>query len=110
MAADVNTQFGSRLRDLRKSKGLTQEQLAEKAGLHYKFIGRVERGTDIKLSNIAKLANGLDISVSKLMSHCFPKISFSKEKEELLNRFFDILERLEEAKVNKILEFIDEIL
>ncbi len=36
--------FSGKLRELRKMKGLTQEELAERAGLHWKFIGEVERG------------------------------------------------------------------
>lgn len=35
---------GSRIRELRKAKGWTQEQLAEAASLHYSYIGGLERG------------------------------------------------------------------
>lgn len=36
---------GNRIRELRKAKGWTQEQLAEAASLHYSYIGGVERET-----------------------------------------------------------------
>ena len=36
--------LGKRLREYRRSRGVTQEQLAEKAGVSYEWLGRVERG------------------------------------------------------------------
>lgn len=37
-------QFGSRIRELRKNKGLSQENLAELTGFHRTYIGMIERG------------------------------------------------------------------
>ncbi|MET1168220.1 helix-turn-helix transcriptional regulator, partial [Bacillus velezensis] len=51
---------GNRIRELRKAKGWTQEQLAEAAGLHYSYIGGVERGDrNISLETLEKIINGL---------------------------------------------------
>lgn len=36
--------LGDNLQTLRKERGLTQEQVAEKTGLHVSFVGRIERG------------------------------------------------------------------
>lgn len=41
---NVNKALGSTIRELRKSQGLSQEKLAEKAGLHRTYIGALERG------------------------------------------------------------------
>lgn len=38
--------LGRRVKELRKRKALTQEQLAERAGLDVKFVGSIERGTE----------------------------------------------------------------
>ncbi|AIQ21312.1 transcriptional regulator [Paenibacillus sp. FSL H7-0357] len=47
---------GSRIRELRKAKGWTQEQLAEAASLHYSYIGGVERGDrNISLETLEKI-------------------------------------------------------
>jgi transcriptional regulator with XRE-family HTH domain len=60
--------FGKRLRELRHSSGLTQEALAERAGLPHTHISAMERG--IKLPNlltILRLAVALDCKVAKLV-------------------------------------------
>lgn len=45
---------------LRKAKGWTQEQLAEAAGLHYSYIGGIERGDrNISLETLEKIITGL---------------------------------------------------
>jgi transcriptional regulator with XRE-family HTH domain len=52
--------FGKRIRELRLAKGLTQERLAERAGLHPTYIGGIERGErNVGLDNIFKLARAL---------------------------------------------------
>jgi transcriptional regulator with XRE-family HTH domain len=59
--------FGDRVRELRKEKGLSQEELADKAGLHRTYIGMIERGEkNITLTNIEKIAKALDVDIKKL--------------------------------------------
>lgn len=58
--------FGQRLRELRKAKRLSQEQLAEIAGVHRTYIGMIERAEkNITLRNIAKIANALDVCIKE---------------------------------------------
>ena len=55
--------FGARLRELRDAAGMTQEALASAAGLHWTYVGQVERGQrNISLKNIVRLARGLGVS------------------------------------------------
>jgi transcriptional regulator with XRE-family HTH domain len=52
----------------RKRLGLTQEELAYRAGLHPVEVGRAERGVrDLRLSTVAKLAAGLGVPAMKLL-------------------------------------------
>ena len=61
--------FGERVRELRKEKGLSQEQLAFKANLHRTYIGMIERAEkNITLINIEKLAKALEVKVRELFS------------------------------------------
>jgi len=60
---------GSRIRELRRARGLTQESLGERAGLSYKFIGEVERGmANPTLDTLAGIATALDVDVPELVS------------------------------------------
>ncbi|MCT7955990.1 helix-turn-helix domain-containing protein [Laspinema palackyanum] len=60
--------FGDRVRMLRKSQNLSQEQLAERSGLHRNYIGGIERGErNMALLNILRLAKALGVTPSELM-------------------------------------------
>jgi len=69
MSQSIKSNFGDRLRKLRKKYGLTQQQLAELADLDYKHIQRLESRdpTDVKLTTIEKLAKAFKITSSKLL-------------------------------------------
>lgn len=59
--------FGKRVQKLRKTKGISQEELASLAGVHRTYIGMIERAEkNITLCNIEKIANALNISISDL--------------------------------------------
>lgn len=60
--------FGKKLREWRKRRGLSQEELAEKSHLHRNYVSDVERGTrNISLLNILALARALKVKPSKLL-------------------------------------------
>ena len=57
-----------RIKQLRKEKGMTQEQLAERADLTSEAVTRVERGVRMPtLKTLGKLAHGLGVSPAKLV-------------------------------------------
>ncbi|OJV29301.1 MAG: transcriptional regulator [Bacteroidetes bacterium 37-13] len=59
--------FGDKVRELRKEKGLSQEELSFKADLHRTYIGMIERAEkNITLTNIEKIAKALDVKVKDL--------------------------------------------
>lgn len=68
MKKNILVKFGSHVRDLRRKKGFSQEELANKADLHRTYIGMIERAEkNITLVNIEKIATALDISINKLL-------------------------------------------
>ena len=64
---DLLIRFGDRVREVRKSKGISQEELASRANLHRTYIGMIERAEkNITLLNIGRIASALDIEISEL--------------------------------------------
>jgi transcriptional regulator with XRE-family HTH domain len=65
---EILVQFGDRVREIRKQKGLSQEELSFKANLHRTYIGMIERAEkNITLLNIEKIANALEVDISDLL-------------------------------------------
>lgn len=64
---NILIKFGERVREIRKEKGLSQEELAHKADLHRTYIGMIERAEkNITLLNIEKIASALEVNIKKL--------------------------------------------
>ena len=60
--------FGKRIREVRKSKGISQERLAEMAGIDRSYMGNVERGEkNITLKKAYELCDALDIKIQDLV-------------------------------------------
>ena len=71
-SADPTTipiRFGATVRRLRERRGWSQEELADRAGLHRTYVGGIERGErNVSLVNIGRIALALDTSLAQLMS------------------------------------------
>ena len=64
---DIRAKFGKHLRKIREGKGLTQEGLADLAGMHFTYIGQIERGKrNPSLINLERVAKALKIDAGKL--------------------------------------------
>lgn len=64
---DVRERFGFAVKTRREELGMTQEDLAHKAGIHRTYLSDVERGTrNLSLVNIERLAEALAISMAEL--------------------------------------------
>ena len=60
--------LGKRVKQQRKLAQMTQEKLAERAGISFAFVGHIERGTrKASLETLVKLANALKISPNILL-------------------------------------------
>lgn len=65
----INLRFAKALKELRAAHGLTQEELAEKSGIDYKYLQKLEsqNPSSPTLSTLEKLANGLEMSIEELL-------------------------------------------
>jgi len=55
--------FGEIIKNRRKELKLSQNELAERIGKQRPYISRIENGEDIRISNLALVANALDLSI-----------------------------------------------
>lgn len=78
---------GQRIREYRKQKNWTQEQLAEAASLHYSYIGGIERGDrNISLETLEKIAAALDIPAGDLL-----RLEVVLDKQQLLDEHMKLV-------------------
>jgi transcriptional regulator with XRE-family HTH domain len=65
---NILIKFGEKVREIRKEKKLSQEELSFKADLHRTYIGMIERAEkNITLVNIEKIANALEVDIHELL-------------------------------------------
>jgi len=88
--------IGERMRAYRAKAGMSQETLAERAGLHSTYIGQLERGEkNATIESLEKIARVLNVSFEALFSHivsgtaengaaeqCYSLIATQSEKEQ----------------------------
>ncbi len=90
--------FGNRVRDLRKERKLSQEELGERANLHYTHIGLIERGQcNPSLKNIEKIAKGLKVDISEL---------FTNKKEQARNEIVKLLKNKSTKDIEKLSKIV----
>jgi transcriptional regulator with XRE-family HTH domain len=65
---DITVQVGFRIRLLREARGLSQEKLAELAGLHRVYVGQVERGEKCPtIITLDKIAGAMGVEIADLV-------------------------------------------
>lgn len=64
----INKKVGRRIRQIRKTQKMSQEELAEKAKIHRTYMGKIERGeSNPPLHTLEKIAKKLRVHVSDLL-------------------------------------------
>ena len=94
-------EVGNNIKTIRKSKGLTQAQLAEKINVDSKYISRLETGSSIaSLSTILKLANVLDVETKVLFTF------ENKKKNIILKRINKELLKINSKELDALYQII----
>lgn len=70
METDIRLQLSKRIRQLRKKCGYTQQELAEKIGIDYKHLQRLEGNSPpaVRIDTLEKIAKVFDMSCSDLLN------------------------------------------
>lgn len=74
---DIKIKFGLRLRELRKARNISQEELMAATGIHRTYLSEVERGIrNISIVNVEKIARALNVDAMEMFD--FRKVSSSR--------------------------------
>jgi XRE family aerobic/anaerobic benzoate catabolism transcriptional regulator len=97
---------GHRIRELRLAQRMTQQVLAEKAGLNDKHLGVIERsGRDLALSTMRRIADALDVPVAVLLGEP------DKDDQVIIKRLVrEVLSAQEPETIRKLRVFLEQIL
>lgn len=90
--------FGADVRRLRKARGLSLEQLAEKAGLSTNYIATLEtKPRDPSLSTLRRIARALQVPISELVKEKASAVS--PAALEVARQFDRLPERVQDGMV-----------
>jgi transcriptional regulator with XRE-family HTH domain len=83
--------LGARIRELRKKAGLSQEDVADKAGLNPNYIGRVERGEiNVTVDTLFKIAVSLNVGVDEFFGQPPYQGARTKLQAEVASVLFEL--------------------
>ncbi len=105
--SSLSIEIGRRIRSYRLQSNLSQEELAEKCGLHPTYIGQVERGEkNATIESINKIAIGLSVSLSTL----FEKVNTSENGNNYPIQAYNLMLSVTPANQKRLMEILNAIL
>lgn len=94
--------FGKRLKELRELRNLSQEQLAEKIGVEYQSISRIETGLYFtNYDNLLKISKALNVQLKDLFDYSEEKLT----KKDFIKLILDKLNTYSEKNLEAIYKF-----
>lgn len=109
MNNDILMLVGEKIREIRKERGLTQEQLGEMADFTHSYIGRIERGQkNISLQNLDRIASVLNVPVYRLFDYEYEYERLTN-KGRLVSNILDILIEQSASDLSKAERILNEI-
>ncbi|MDB5056398.1 MAG: transcriptional regulator [Bacilli bacterium] len=107
MKKTVHQLVGAKVREIRHTKGLSQEKLAELADTHYSYIGGLERGDrNITIGTLEKVAIALEIDFFELFDL---GIVVLKGNSKIMNDIIELLLNKNEHELSKIFNILNEM-
>jgi len=103
--ASLSRLVGARIKQLRKLRKLTQEELGELAQLQGSYIGGVERGErNISLATLERIIKAMKVSFADFFNFADATRTRNTTKDELIEMFTAELKRSSIEDVHKIIE------
>ncbi len=100
--------FGRRVRQYRKARELTQEELAELVGISLKHLGDIERGkANPRLDTIVSLSKSLDVPAALLLN--FDDVDLDSLTKEQAQDIFNSLDQEKTRLASTFLEILSEL-
>lgn len=104
--ANISNIIGERIKTYRNRAGYSQEELAERAGVHGTYIGQLERGEkNATLESIEKVARALNVSLEVLTE----KIVVGDTANELPNKFYNLVSPLNVKEQEHLYKIVKKI-
>lgn len=98
--------FGRRIKELRKSKKMTQEQLSEILGLYQKQIGNIETGSYFTtMPNLEKLAEIFEVEIKDLFD-----FEHQKSEQEIKNDIYKLTDTASYEQLKLVHRLISSVL
>lgn len=105
--SSLSVEIGQRIRNYRIGNKQSQEELAEKSGLHPTYIGQVERGEkNATLESISKISAGLGVSLAALFENIEDAVS---DEPSYAAKAFGLVQSLPIDKQKRVLEILESI-
>ena len=102
------TDLATRLLEARKLKGLSQQQVADMANVHFTNVGKYERAEAIPSADILnRIAKALEVSPDYLLNGTIQDKAKNSIKDNELLLQFEKIEKLPDNKKNLVKEFLD---
>jgi transcriptional regulator with XRE-family HTH domain len=102
--------LGRRVRDLRRSKQLTQEQLAEAVGRSVATISNIERGLlATRLSTLAALAKALEVEMADFFSLSKDQPGRGKDGDPMLDQLIALIRSQDDRRKRAIFTIVQTI-
>lgn len=106
---DMIKLIGERIRNLRKERNWTQEELAYRANIHRSHLGEIERGeTNVTVESIAKIASAFEITLEDIFRHLQP--SNKNKGNDTLALLMNKVNNLSKDNQKVMLDFMDLLL
>ena len=111
----IKEQIGKRLREMRQSKGLTQNALAEKTGVDYTYIGKIERAEQLpSLGVLIKISDALSFPLERFLMdestlrliNLLPMEGYRVAQRRELRELLRILEDVREEDIPFLIEIV----